>query len=738
MNIGNGICRSGSKSRLKEPVNLEKIRRATIAMIRITKLIRNRGLTLGNKRNITGNGLFSIWTSSRMYRGPRINIERNFYKKNISQRSKAVHGVIIGTMGSPKRRKSYGFGGFVVELMTQREPEIRQFHTKGNINLVGSVAKKCETDILYDGVTKVIHDIASIKNLTLAYKYIKSKPGNMTCGYDNLTLGGISLEWLNQLSFNLRAGKFQFTPARRVYIPKSGKDETRLLEVVSLPDKVVQIAILQVLEPIYENIFLDCSHGLRPNRGCHTALCFLKHKFSNSSWVIEGNISKCYDSIDHEILLRILKKKIKCNKTLALLKKFLKNPFEDHDRLVWPKEGTFQGSSLSSLLCNVYLHEMDLYMENLKQSFNRSKRNIESPNYRHIQYALSLSRKNLDLSEKKNLRAELCKRRSKDSFDSNFRRLNYVRYADDFVIGVVGSKEDCIQIQKDLSVFLSEELSLNLSQKKTAISHFNKDGIFFLETFIKGNREKKKVVKLVSKNNLKLKARITSRIKMLVPIERILKKGVEENIFKRLESKKIVPTAVRRMINYDHADIIRLFNSKIREILNYYSFVDNAKSLGIILHSLKHSCALTLALKYKLRHRSKVFKKFGKYLECKDSGVKLFIPKTFVHFQKFQINPTTPDSILAVQWNNKLTRSNLNYGCLICGKTPSEMHHVKRVKNLKTRYRKRKIDYWTLQMAVINRKQIPLCTAHHIALHQGQLLPKEVEKLNKSIKKFKK
>jgi group II intron reverse transcriptase/maturase len=653
--------------------------------------------------------------------------------KNISQQSKAVHDVIIGTMGSSKRRKSYGFGGFVVELMTRRKPEIRQFHTKSNINPAGGVAKECETDISYDGVTKVIHDIANIKNLTLAYEYIKSKPGNMTSRSYNQTLGGISLEWLNQLSFDLRAGKFQFTPAN---IPKPGKNETRPLGVVSPRDKVVQTAILQVLEPIYETIFLDCSHGFRPNRGCHTALRSLKHKFSNSSWVIEGDISKCYDLIDHDILLRILKKKIKCDKTLALLKFFLKNPFKDYEQFVWSKKGIFQASSLSPLLCNIYLHEMDLYIKNLKQFFNTGKRRRKSPDYIRIQYVLS--KKSLNLSEKKNLKTELRKFRSKDPFDPNFRRLNYVRYADKFVIGVIGSKKNCIQIREDLSVFLSEELSLNLSKEKTTISHFNKNGIFFLETSISGNWEKDKVVKLVSRNKLKLKVRTTSRTRMFAPVEKILKKSVEENMFKRLESKKFAPTAVRRMVNYDHADIIRFFNSKIRGILNYYSFVDNAKSLGIIVHSLKHSCALTLALKYKLRHRSKVFKKFGKYLECRDTGVKFFIPKTFARSQKFQINPTTPDSIFEVRWNNKLTRSNLNHRCLICGKTPSEMHHVKRIKNLKTLYRERKIDYWTLQMAVINRKQIPLCKDHHIALHQGQLLSLEVEKLSKSIKKFKK
>ena len=730
----NNGSRSGSKSPLRRPVNSEKTWRAKTAMIRLTKLIRNCGLTLDSKRNTSGKGLFSIWISSKMYGNPRINIELDFYKKIISQRSKAVQYVIIGTMGNPKRRKSYGFGGFVVELTIRRRPEIRNLHTTSNINLSRGVTKECEIDILSDGITKVIHDIANIKNLTLAYESIKSKPGNMTPSINNQTLDDVSLKWLTKLSCDLRAGKFQFTPARRVHIPKPGKDETRPLGVVSPRDKVVQKAILQVLEPIYENIFLDCSHGFRPNKGCHTALRSLKQKFSNSIWIIEGDISKCYDSIDHNTLLMILRRRIKCDKTIALIKKSLKNSFMENGQLVWPEKGTFQGSSLSPLLCNIYLHEMDLYVENLKKTFDIGKHRKLSSDYNLIRNILR--RKNLSFSEKKTLRLIQRNTRSKDPFDVDFRRLSYVRYADDFLIGIIGPKIDSIKIREDLSKFLLEKLSLNLNLSKTSVSHFNKDDIFFLGTRIKGNSEKEKVVRLVSRYGKNIKVRTTSRTKMLAPIKKILQKGVENNMFKRLQSEKIIPTAVRRMVNYDHADILRFFNSKIRGILNYYSFVDNSKSLGIVVHMLKHSCALTLALKYKLSHRSKIFKKFGKYLECKYTGVKLFIPVTFARSQKFQVNPTSPDLLLDIRWNNKMTYSNLNHGCLICGSTPCEMHHVKRIKDLKNRYREGKIDYWTLQMAAINRKQIPLCKAHHIALHNGQLLPSKVKKLSESIKKF--
>jgi len=735
ISIGNGTSKSGNKSLMREPVNPEKSWRATTVMIRFTKLIRDRGLTLGSKCNITGNGLFSIWVRFRMYMDSRINIERNSHREIfISQRSKAVHGVIIGTMGNPKGRKFYGFGGLVVGVKIRRGPETQQFCSMNDINPSGGVTYESGTDNLYDRVTKVIHEIADMRNLILAYEAIKSNPGNMTPGTDTLTFDGISLKWLDQVKSDLLAGKFKFSLARRVQIPKLGKNETRPLGVINPRDKIVQIAMLQVLEPIYEAVFKDCSHGFRPNKGCHTALRALKQKFSNVSWVIEGDISKCYDSIDHDVLIRILRKRIQCDKTIALIKRFLKTPFKDNDQLVWPKMGIFQGSSLSPLLCNIYLHEMDLYVEDLKKSFDRGKRRRKTKEYRSIQY--KLDRKNLDLSEVKSLRVMLRGLKSKDPLDLSFRRLYYIRYADDFVIGIIGSRDECVKIREDLGNFLTEKLSLNLSLTKTSISHFNKEGIFFLGTQIKGNQETEKLVKTIERGGRKFKARVTSRTRMFAPLEKLLQKSIDNNMFKRFKSGKVIPTALKRMVNYDHSDIIGFFNSKIRGILNYYSFVDNAKSLGALVHGLKHSCALTLALKYKLRKRSKVFKKYGKYLECKETGTKLCIPKTFARTQEFKINPLNPDTLLDIRWNNKLTHSNLYRECLICGETPSEMHHVKKIKDLVSRYKNKKIDYWTLQMAAINRKQIPLCKAHHIALHRGSLLPLEAEKLRESIKEF--
>jgi retron-type reverse transcriptase len=386
-------------------------------------------------------------------------------------------------MGNPKGRKPYGFGGLVVGLKIQRRPEIRQFCSMNSINLQGGAIRESGTDILSDRVTKVIHDIANMKNLTLAYEAIKNNPGHKAFTRGTDKLDGINLEGLNQIKLELLAGKFNFSPINRMQILKPGKKEIIPLEAVSPRDQVVQTAMLQILEPIYENIFKDCSHGFRPNKSHHSALYSLKHKLFDVSWVLKGSISKCYDSIDHKILVEILRKKIQCDKTITLVKKSLKTPFKENEQLVWPKIGISLENSLSPLLCNIYLHEMDLYIEKLKKSFDKRKQKRQPKQYNLIQH--TRWKGYLDSSKKKSLQLVQRGLKDKDPLDINFRILSYIRYADDFVIGIRGSKDNCIKVQNDLGNFLKERLSLNLSLTKNSISNFNKEGVFFLGTQIK-------------------------------------------------------------------------------------------------------------------------------------------------------------------------------------------------------------------------------------------------------------
>lgn len=282
-----------------------------------------------------------------------------------------------------------------------------------------------------------------------------------------------------------------------------------------------------------------------------------------------------------------------------------------------------------------------------------------------------------DSSKIKSLRKQRRKVNSKNPFDRGFKRLCYVRYVDDFVVGVIGSREDTVEIEGKIRAFLKNELKLTLSSEKTLITHFSKQYISFLGTLIKGTWEREKKLSIVKRKGVIRKERVTSRTVLKAPIKLLFEKATINGFFKK-RNQEFVPSYVGRCINLDHEDILRYYNFVIRGIFNYYSFANNHKSLGSLIHGLKFSCGRTLALNYKLRHVSKVFCKFGTNLKkSRDSEIELYIPKTFKALKKFKMNVAEPDSVIFSNWNNKLTKSNLFKQCVICGSTKHiEMHHI--------------------------------------------------------------
>lgn len=306
--------------------------------------------------------------------------------------------------------------------------------------------------------------------------------------------------------------------------------------------------------------------------------------------------------------------------------------------------GLFQSNITSLILNNVYLHELDLYMDGLINFFHLGKRRKKNPEYRRFQHLMEKA--DDDSSKIKSFRKQRRKVNSKDPFDCGFKRLRYVRYVDDFVVGVIGSHEDTVELEEKIRMFLKNELKLTLSSEKTLITHFSKQHITFLGTLIKGTWEREKKLVIVKRKGVNRKERVTSRTVLKAPIKLLFEKATLKGFFKK-RNNEFVPTYVGRCINLDHEDILRYYNSVIRGILNYYSFANNHKSLGSIVHGLKFSCARTLALKYKLRQTSKVFHKFGANLkESRKSEIELYIPKTFKPFKKFKINVVEPDSVI--------------------------------------------------------------------------------------------
>lgn len=211
----------------------------------------------------------------------------------------------------------------------------------------------------------------------------------------------------------------------------------------------------------------------------------------------------------------------------------------------------------------------------------------------------------------------------------HIKRVYYIRYVDHLVVGVVGSRQDIIKIYNIIKTFLKNELNLMLTHKNTAIAHLSKNCIFFLGIFIERSLNlKKRIISVKKKDGVFIKTKMMSSIVMNVPIKTIFEKGTLSGFFKK-RGDKFIPTNRSRYTNLSHQDIIHYYNSIINGILNYYSFVNNRKCLSSLVYGLRLSCARTLALKYKLRYASKVYKRFGSKLLIHSDTVTLSIRSIF-------------------------------------------------------------------------------------------------------------
>ena len=227
-----------------------------------------------------------------------------------------------------------------------------------------------------------------------------------------------------------------------------------------------------LLEAYYEPQFSDYSHGFRPGRGCHTALREIAETWTGTTWFIEGDISDCFGSLDHEIMVRILAEKIHDNRFLRLIRNMLKAGYMEDWRWNATLSGCPQGGVVSPVLSNNYLHKLDEYVETvLIPQHTRGSRRRDNPDYDSASKALARARGRGDRAQAR----ELCQQRRslprRDPHDPGYRRLRYSRYADDHILGFTGPKTEAEAIKDQLAEFLRDELGLELNQDKTLITH---------------------------------------------------------------------------------------------------------------------------------------------------------------------------------------------------------------------------------------------------------------------------
>jgi group II intron reverse transcriptase/maturase len=567
----------------------------------------------------------------------------------------------------------------------------KSFKTGRPLTLSTLIKKEVNKHLQLNGkFNGIINIISDPKFLMACYEEIKGKTGNMTPGSDQMTLDGLNIEWFLNLAEKLKSAKFKFQPARRVMIPKPGKKELRPLGVSSPRDKIVQKALQTVMEAIWETIFLDSSYGFRPNRSCHSALKQLYMRGGNYTWVIQGDISSCFDQIPHSIIMKRVSKIITCQRTLELIQKSLQAGYIDpYTKEVKRMEmGTPQGSVLSPLLCNIVLHELDLFMSKLKANFDTGKTRAQNRQYARI---LMKRSKSNDPFLRRKLLLKLRNLHKVEQMDPNFKRLYYVRYADDFVILIIGSKDQTKHIRLMVKDFLFKSCGLELNIDKTVISHIQKEGFEFLGAKCsKADMLKNHIIKVkgISKSR-----RVNTRLRVFAPIQRLIEKLIINKFAKYSASKTVLATGRKDLVNLEHEEILTFYNHKIRGILNYYSFAGNLSKLHRIVWILQESCALTLALKFKLRTKRQIFKKFGKLLTHKESGKSLYKPSNLITTHTYNLsNPVLHevDKLLKTSWAGKLTKSALFKNCVICDTTSNiEMHHIRAVSDVRAKIRKK-------------------------------------------------
>lgn len=529
--------------------------------------------------------------------------------------------------------------------------------------------------------------------LICSFEHIIRKNGYYSRGIDKEIISKVDIEFFEILSKELNTGAYMPNPTRRVYINKPDGSK-RPLGISCSRDKIVQQACMIALSYIYEPLFIENSHGFRPSKSCHTAMNYYKMHFASAKWIINIDLKGCFDNINHHKLLLILNKKINDKGFDILYWKMVKAGYVYKGTHYHLDKETPQGSILSPIFSNIYLHELDIFIKNLKLNFDKGIEKKKNKLYRKLD--VKEARKRMIIS--------------RDQMDDSFKRLNFVRYVDDFIIGIDGSLNDAKEIGNKVTEFLKNILFFEI--KRYTIKNFCKEGDKFLGFIILGWKTKSR--KLI--DTKKGKQLAFHRPKILIPIEEILDKLNSMGLVRKYNND-FRGTAYRKLVQHPLYNIVEYYNSLYRGIANYYSIAYDIHSLRNLNYILKVSCCLTIALKMKLKTISKVIKKFGKNLTIKENG-------SFIKFIKFDKNyksyikivePMNLDNIIKFFSYGLRSKLKNNAGCENCGSFEYlSLHHVNPIKNINTKLKT--LDKIKIK---VERQQILLCRECHNKVHNS-------------------
>ena len=588
-----------------------------------------------------------------------------------------------------------------------------------------------------------------------AYDNLRGNYGAMTAGISGRhgTVDGMNMEVIRKIITSLKDQSYQPKPARRVYIPKAN-GKLRPLGMPDFKDKLVQECVKIILTCIYDSkvnpTFLPTSYGFRPKKGCHHALKTGYRTFNGCTWIIKADVKAFFDEVDHHVLIKLLKKRVADERFINLIWKLLRCGYMENGQLHKPNKGTPQGGNISPILANIYLHEFDLFIEELKSKLGcKMKRNPIYVKEADTFLRTKTSLRKAGRMDDKRYQSKVAKIRA---LDKKLRTMpsriveapdkavfSYIRYADDWILGLKCSKAVAREIYRQCEEFFKTELLLEWNKEKSILSRSIDRDFEFLGVEMRFATQKQvKVIKMKSKNGRKFKTRSVSFNSMHYLMD-------VNKIFAKLRAKGFVdsnnqPISRTKMINQDTITIAKTYQSIIRGIINYYRFVHNAQHLNYVHYVLFRSLCKTLAHKKKSNTR-KIMKQYGdgrslifKYGKNREKELTIPLYGGYNRDVKaFQVRKVIEDTnpIPTPKFISD-TAGWIKIGiCGLCGaKGYTEMHHVRHIKRQGLKY----LGFNRI-LRSINRKQVPLCKSCHVKVHNGTYDGINVEKAAKQFYK---
>lgn len=554
----------------------------------------------------------------------------------------------------------------------------------------------------------------------LAYGRIYSNDGAMTPGVTGETVDGMSLAKIGAIIGALRTESYRWSPARRVYIPKKGSaTKKRPLGMPPWSDKIVAEVVRMILDAYYDVRFSDRSHGFRPGRGCHTALSEVVEVWKGTKWFIEGDISDCFGSLDHQVLLSTLAEHIHDGRFLQLIERMLQAGYLEDWQWHATLSGAPQGGIASPVMSNIYLDRLDRFVEQkLIPEYERGKRRRTNPQYKHVENEIARMRRHGDRAAVRELRLQRRSLPSQDPDDPGYRRLRYVRYCDDFLLGFAGPRREAEEIKEKIRQFLREELKLELSESKTLITHATSQAARFLGYEIKAQHADTKITAG--------RRSVNGAIGLFVP-----RAVIRERCTRYM--RKGVPAQRGPLLFDDDFTIVAKYGSEYRGFVQYYLLAQDVFRLDKLHWVMETSMLMTLAGK----HKSTVTKMARKYKTAIDSGAgartcfQVTVPREgrkplVARFGGIPLTRQRTAVItdrkppLATAKRNELIHRLLAERCEMCqSRSGLQVHHIRKLADLDKPGRPEK-PTWIRLMAKRKRKTLVVCETCHQDIHAGR------------------